>query len=376
MQLSVLQPHQYPHRVLLLVSGMSPQVVTETLYALSQGEPAFVPTEVRLLTTSVGAEQARLNLLEGQAHFHRFCEDYGLDPAIFPAEHVHVIRGRDGQALADIRSPEDNEVTADCITEWVRRLTDTPDSALHVSMAGGRKTMGYYAGYALSLFGRSQDRLSHVLISEGYESLPDFYYPTPYPRIIHDRNQRALDASRARVQLANIPFVRLRQGLPQQLLDGKQGFSESIRLSQRAQGTPRLVIDLERQQLECKGVRVDLPPARFAFYCWVAQRTEPLSRAEIAEAVLHVDLAREFLDFYKQLVGEFHVQDRVIEALEPGMDVRYLESTLADIKRTLTRQLGPVLAAPYLIHNLNSGQRGGASYALALTEDQITWQTP
>jgi CRISPR-associated protein (TIGR02584 family) len=30
-------------------------------------------------------------------------------------------------------------------------------------MPGERKTMGFYVGYALSLFGRAQDRLSHVI---------------------------------------------------------------------------------------------------------------------------------------------------------------------------------------------------------------------
>ena len=30
--------------------------------------------------------------------------------------------------------------------------------------------MGFYLGYALSLYGRTQDRLSHVLVSSPYES--------------------------------------------------------------------------------------------------------------------------------------------------------------------------------------------------------------
>jgi CRISPR-associated protein (TIGR02584 family) len=41
--------------------------------------------------------------------------------------------------------------------------TADPQASLHVSIAGERKTMGFYVGYALSLFGRTQGRLSHVL---------------------------------------------------------------------------------------------------------------------------------------------------------------------------------------------------------------------
>lgn len=52
-------------RVLLAVAGLSPQVVTETLYALAVAEGTFVPTEVHIVTTGEGAERARLTLLGG-----------------------------------------------------------------------------------------------------------------------------------------------------------------------------------------------------------------------------------------------------------------------------------------------------------------------
>ncbi|PJA57556.1 MAG: TIGR02584 family CRISPR-associated protein, partial [Rhodocyclales bacterium CG_4_9_14_3_um_filter_68_10] len=59
-----MQPHEYERRILLAATGLSPQVVTETLYALTQRRaPAFVPTEIHLVTTAEGAERARLTLL-------------------------------------------------------------------------------------------------------------------------------------------------------------------------------------------------------------------------------------------------------------------------------------------------------------------------
>ena len=59
-----------------------------------------------------------------------------------------------------------------CITNLIRAFTADPESALHVSIAGGRKTMGFFLGYALSLYGRAQDKLSHVLVSPPFESSP------------------------------------------------------------------------------------------------------------------------------------------------------------------------------------------------------------
>jgi CRISPR-associated protein (TIGR02584 family) len=46
-------------------------------------------------------------------------------------------------------------------------LTSDPDSALHVSLAGGRKTMRFFAGYALSLFAFDRNRGPHV-----HEAIP------------------------------------------------------------------------------------------------------------------------------------------------------------------------------------------------------------
>ena len=68
-------PTRYPRRVLLAVSGLSPQIVTETLYALAVAAPAderFVPTEVHVLTTTEGARRVRQSLLSEQpGGFHR-----------------------------------------------------------------------------------------------------------------------------------------------------------------------------------------------------------------------------------------------------------------------------------------------------------------
>ena len=45
-----------------------------------------------------------------------------------------------------------------------------PNIQLHVSLAGGRKSMGFFAANALSVWGRDIDRFTDVLVSEPYES--------------------------------------------------------------------------------------------------------------------------------------------------------------------------------------------------------------
>ena len=84
------RPEQYSRRILLAVTGLSPQVVTETLYALAvRRDPPFVPTEIHLLTTAEGKQRAELALLsEDPGWFHRLCDDYGLPPIRFDAHHI------------------------------------------------------------------------------------------------------------------------------------------------------------------------------------------------------------------------------------------------------------------------------------------------
>ena len=239
-----MQPQNYERRVFLAVTGLSPQIVTESLYAMSidcDEEIRFIPTEIHLLTTVRGSEHARLNLLSrSPGQFYRFCQDYpglGLEDIEFSEAHIHIISDSQGNQLEDIRNSHDNNVAADYITSLICELTADAESALHVSIAGGRKTMGYYLGYALSLYGREQDRLSHVLVSDPYEKNRNFYYPTPTESVIHVMEngvEVAYDCRNAIIDLAGIPFVRLRQGLPGDLLSGNASFTRVVAEAQKA----------------------------------------------------------------------------------------------------------------------------------------------
>ncbi len=220
-------------KILLLVSGMSPQIITETLYVLITQSPQWVPDEVHLVTTLQGRSNALDQLLNPKTQvFASLLRDYGIDGAVlFNADTIHVIALHDAP-LDDLRTPHENQAAADAISEKIRQFCLDDDIELHVSLAGGRKTMGFYAGYALSLFGRRRDKLSHVLVSDHYES-SDFYYPAPKPDVdwIKGRNGKSLDTHKAVVWLAEIPFVRMQFQLPAGLLTGQQSFSETIRLA-------------------------------------------------------------------------------------------------------------------------------------------------
>jgi len=358
------------HRVLLAVTGLSPQIVTETLYALAvRTEPAWIPTEIRLLTTVRGAEHARLNLLSAEpGWFHRLRADYHLPPIRFDADCIQVLRDAHGNPLEDIRSQADNDATADAITEQVRALTNEPDTELHVSIAGGRKTMGYYLGYALSLFGRAQDRLSHVLVEEGFEGHPQFYYPSSSQRVIHTLgpNPRPLDCQHAEVTLAQIPFVRLREGQPETLLAGKARFSEVVATLNRSLAPPRLMIDVDERRIEAGGQVVAMRPVDLAFLLWFARRAQAdlpgLQRP--ADGAPDADYARAYLAEYDRLQG---LNARIESRYKDGMSLRDFDERRTRVNQALDAALSTREAAPYRIE----GSGRPKTYRLALPPEAI-----
>ena len=110
-----MNPLEFNRRILIAVTGLSPQIVTETLYALavdSAENDRYVPTEIHIVTTAKGAEHARLNLLsEEPGQFHRLCRDYpgiDLEKIKFDESSIHVIARSDAEEMDDIRNSDDN----------------------------------------------------------------------------------------------------------------------------------------------------------------------------------------------------------------------------------------------------------------------------
>ena len=95
----------HPRRILLAATGLFPQIVTETLYALAvqpgAAGQAFLPTEIHLITTAEGARLARTALLHPDGgQFHALLANYPqLGHPVFDDAHIHQIHNAQGQPL-------------------------------------------------------------------------------------------------------------------------------------------------------------------------------------------------------------------------------------------------------------------------------------
>jgi CRISPR-associated protein (TIGR02584 family) len=348
-------PNDYPKRILVAVTGMSPQIVTETLYALAiQKQEPFIPTEIHLITTQGGATQARLQLLNPDTgKFWQLCADYRLPEIRFQESDIHIIEDQQGNPLDDIKTPEQNEAAADFIANIVSRLCQDDETALHVSIAGGRKTMGYYLGYALSLYGRTQDRLSHVLVTDKYESLKDFFYPTPDSRVIYyERNNQvqALDAKDAQVMLAEIPFVRLRGGIPEHLLKGKVGFAESIRFARSLEAEPSLRIDEAARKVFAHDVEIPLSDVNYAFYLWMLRLS---SEGSFARRPYECESNHEYAEEFLKSFG-FISRDTDNFLTKEGMTAKWFSERVNAVKKSFQTALGSHAAQSYIVQSTGS----------------------
>lgn len=347
-----MKPQQHSRRILLAVTGLSPQIVTETLYALAiapaEEEDRFIPTEIHLVTTAEGAQRAGLMLFQHEGgRFNRLCEEYGLDrqAIAFGPEQIHVVPDAVGQPLQDIVDERSSAAVADLITAQVRAFSADEQCAIHASIAGGRKTMGFYLGYALSLYGRAQDRLSHVLVSPPFESDHQFYYPPARPTTLIIK-ERPMRTDEARILLADIPFVRLRDNLPEDFLEDGASFSETVRAAQAAMPPVGLVLDPAARRVCAGGETFELQPVEFAFYWMLAER------ARQGRTGLHWSdpVAEELLGYLARLVnphgGDY---EKTEKAYRRCYGKENFDPTKSHVNATIRSALGKRRAQPYLV---------------------------
>lgn len=298
--------------ILLCVAGLTPQIITETLYVLTQQLGETVD-EIRVITTLDGRDKIMTGIVRGRGRhqdsllhpeggqFYAFCDDFGIDPGSikFDEKSIALLRTRDGLTLPDIRTPEENELAGDQIGDIVRELTRDAKTRIHASAAGGRKTMSIYLTAAMQLFGRANDSLSHVLVSEEFETHPEFFYIPPAPRLLKMRDGREVSTETAKIYLAPIPFIRLRGvKLDTRAVENARSYGEMVRNAQAdldyIESEYDLKIDLASYTVTVESRSVQLAPREMFFYALFAEaRAESSSK----EGILSLDgLKREDFD--------------------------------------------------------------------------------
>jgi CRISPR-associated protein (TIGR02584 family) len=285
--------------VLLAVTGMSPAVLTETVWALAQESPPIIPDRVVVVTTTDGRDAIKEELFtppdnsvwdQLRQRLSLMGRDVKGRLQFGPTgDHIRVftmtdkITGR-AREMNDITTVEENSAAADFLMNAVwEQVTALKEARLVASIAGGRKTMSALLFACVSLLGRPTDLLTHVLVNEPFEKpslRPRFYFPLKEP-VTHravDRDGKVIEArtGQAAVRLAKIEFVPLRTLFEREFVR-KRSYSELVAVCQGkadylARENVRLTVWRNRPEIQVNNTTVRLSSKQHLFVTLLAER--------------------------------------------------------------------------------------------------------
>lgn len=372
-----------PHVIAVCLAGFSPAVVTETLYALAvRRRPRIIPKKIVILTTEDAYPGVMSTLPGKNGAIRRMAAEYRLPEGALLCDFsdVMVLRSRSGRPLQDIRSSEDSREAGEAIAELLHRLHSDANVHLHCSIAGGRKTMGALLALALQLCARPGDRLYHVLVNEPFERIPEFFYPPRRPRV-YELDGRRVDSRLARIDLAEIPLIRLGAVAESLGFDGEDlarraaAVEAAVMESVRA---PHLLLDFSSCRVWIDDREVRLAPQEFALYALYASirsACRPCARKGRAGCASCRVTDDEIFDDFREKLMRIYSRcrpasgSRLMKLLTDRSgsgDVReafgeWLRQTRSRINRTL-RRAGVINIGPCLVLQWRGSEDVPASY--------------
>lgn len=368
--------------VLIVSLGASPSVVTETLWALANRSPSFWPDELHLVTTAGSKDVAALaipapspaaaaapgpKVIELSRSLHR--------PIPRAFVHLPALRSERDVLVSDIRSIEEATAFGNCIAEVVRQATARPETQVHLSIAGGRKTMSYHAGAAMTLYGRAQDEVSHVLVRPAeLEGCPDFWWPTETPAKVAHRFLKApegaplmLSAHRddVAVELIVTPFFRARRFLSDGALASPLDYADVVALANVSTGAPRLSIDLTKETARIGPIVIPLTASELALYAVFAVRAKAAEPAISVADLSNVDgVDRKRFERFRQ----------TLKSYAPNRPLGRSETALAALLSRTRRAIEAALPQPELMERfgiVRDGRSHHSGYLIRAAPDDI-----
>lgn len=364
--------------VLLAVCGLSPQIITETLYALHQQGQRI--DAVRILTTRAGKDACIASLFrDGDGHWRRYLDEYGLaaNAPDFSPRSLLAVADAQGREMDDISSENDSERFLRACMEQAFELTRHADQRVLFSIAGGRKTMGACLALAAQCYGRSQDRVYHVLVQPTeFEGCRDFFFPPRPPRLLEVRNREGrpcfMDSAQAEVTLVPMPFFSLRGHLTPSLLRQPEN-PATLMLSLVREDKPELTVDLREKNLVWKKTECDLSAAPLALYALLAlhKQQSGCTHADCQncrDCFLTPEQILERQDELTRLYRRLTTREPVASGIT-GLDTEYFQSYRSKINRAILLCFGDHEGRQLSIERV--GERPNSRYGILLDRRRI-----
>ncbi len=367
--------------MLLAVVGLSPQVITETLYALHQcGRKVDA---IHAITTRDGKERIFAELLAGgSGQYYSYLQEYGIAPDTidFGPRNIHVVTDDHGIEIPDIATEFHNEHLLRKCLELAWLFTKPPDTTVLFSVAGGRKTMSSCLTLAAQMYGRPQDRLYHVLVTPEFESNRDFFYPPKDSKTIELRDPAGhpfyKESKYAEVNLIHIPFVSIRDRLSPQLLDSPRD-PGTLMLSLIKEDVRLLTVNIISCKLIYGPLELDLMPARMALYAFFALLKKNCPKhAETCENCTECfldmegiyDRQGEITDLYRRMAGTRSIEEMSDWGIT-NLSAQNFMMYKGKIKKDLRDRFGPYALREIEIASV--GARPNTRYGIMMDKSKI-----
>ncbi len=178
-------PRSAPRRSLIVMAGLTPAVVTETLWALAQGEEQWIPSRVVVLSTSTGIEllktQVEPHRTRAGSPWMRLLRALGIPQDQLACQlEPTVLQDGDRKPVTDATDAASLDAITARFAEIYEREWKHSDEVV-VAVAGGRNAMTFVVSQALSLLKRPSDRACQVLVD-----YPEVLLTTQDPGIAAD----------------------------------------------------------------------------------------------------------------------------------------------------------------------------------------------
>lgn len=326
--------------ILLSLVGTAPAVLTETVWALATQADPVIPDRVIAITTTTGAAKLK-NKLFVDGHWDRMLADLkgkGLPldgklrfGAIADSIRVFPNLSRTRE-LDDIRSLEDNQAVAEFFMELIRGFAENDSVQLIVSIAGGRKTTSAMLHSVMTLLGRAQDRINHILINDEWIFQPDFLYPGCAGEFVDKTTGKSLSSLEAQLELVDVPFVPLRYLFRRDLERSAGSFLELMgQVRNRTLNVDDdlvVQINLANGAFSVSGKSISLSPNEFLLYLFFALRAREGAPPVPSYAVIGEDLRDLRSDHLRENDFSHWSQQALGNQFDPGEDLRKWTSNI------------------------------------------------
>ena len=291
-------------------------MLTETVWALAHQKDPVVPDEIFVITTKKGKADLKSALLSGKTNVWEQLksalrkEKVAIDGKLVFTEHLVKVMLANGEEMEDLRTGDENLLAADCMLRELRKYTEEPGTTVLCSIAGGRKTMSALLFSCMSLLGREQDKVYHVLIPPEYECGmdPPFFFPqkgvSHQPLFRGKLAGKKVPSSKIAIELFEVPFVRIRGWFQEKFKTPAPSYKTLVSRMQTiappAVAYPEIEIDAWDKGVTVNGAPVSLSNPCFAMLvllaggCESKELHERLIALHSAEGVAKCDWLASF----------------------------------------------------------------------------------